>query len=224
LPINQLKAPEFSLGGIQMWTFYNQEEIFEGEKVIAGINTNDVKLDFKLIPEEDQKRAKMIIVNKNTESEFIDAKFYQNGNLVDYVYVQPMEWSSIVVSLGTSIDINSVSGQFELYSGILFNNIAFFEKLTDVYATSVISRPWSEVQSSPILGPLSWSFWTSFTWLEMQNETTIQQFSINGNEIFNSYLGLSKAVVSDDTVLTLNSERLESYVGVTWSEFVGKPV
>jgi hypothetical protein len=58
----------------------------------------------------------------------------------------------------------------------------------------------------------------------MQNETTIQQFSINGNEIFNSYLGLSKAVVSDDTVLTLNSERLESYVGVTWSEFVGKPV
>ena len=224
LPINQLKAPEFSLGGIQMWAFYKETETFEETKTIAAVNTTDLKLEFRLIPEQNGKRAKMVIFNATTGTEFTDVQFYQNGNLVDYPYLQPMEWASVVASLGTSIDINGVSGQFELYHGMLFNNIAFLEKQTDVFATTVDSRSWSQLLSDPVIGDLSWGFWTGYSWTEVANETTTQLFSIDGIEIFNSYLGLAKAVVVDDTSIVLNSEVVQKFVDVNWSQFSGRPV
>lgn len=224
LPINQLKAPEFSLGGIQLWTFYKEKEIFDEVITFASINTVDLKLDFKLIPEKNGKRAKIVIFNSTTGLEFKDVLFYQNGNLVDNPHIQPMEWSSIVASLGTSIDINGVSGQFELYHGMLFNNIAFLEKQTDVFATTSETRSWSELLSDSIIGPLSWGFWTAYQWSEIQNFNQTQLFSINGIEIFNSYLGLAKAVIVDDTSIVLNSEAVQKFMNVEWSQFSGKPV
>jgi hypothetical protein len=224
LPINQNKAPEFSLGGIQMWTFFKESETIDDIKTIAAVNTPDLKLEFRLIPETNGKRAKMIIFNATTGTEFTDVQFYQNGNLVDFPHIQPMEWASIVVSLGTSININAISGQFELYHGMLYNNIAFLEKQTDVFSTIVDSRAWSELLSDPVIGPLAWGFWNSYSWEEVANLTTTQLFTINGIEIFNSYLGLAKAVVVDDTSIMLNSEQLQQFVNVSWSEFSGKPV
>jgi hypothetical protein len=224
LPINQLKASEFSLGGIQLWTFYKEKEVFDENITIASINTPDIKLDFVLIPEANGKRARMTIFNNTTGIEFKDAQFYQNGNLVDNPYIQPMEWASIVVSLGNSININGISGQFELYHGMLFNNIAFLEKQTDVFATTTETRNWSELLSDPIIGPLSWGFWTAYNWSQVANYNTTQLFSINGIEIFNSYLGLAKAVIVDDTSIVLNSESVQKFMNIRWSQFNGKPV
>jgi hypothetical protein len=218
MPINQNKAPTFSLGGIQMWMFYKESETFDSVKTIGMINTPEDKIEIILSPEDNGKRAKMFLFDLKTGLQYSAVKFYQNGNLVSNPYIEPMQWTSIVMSLGSSIEINAQSGQLELYNGVLFNNIAFFEKLTDVFAIVKDFLRWIAVDDE------NWSYWTTSTWADILGEVVIQEFALNGIEVFNSYLGLSKVIVSDNKSLKLNSEKVDKFMNITWSQFVGKPV
>ena len=218
LPINQNKSPDFSLGGIQMWMFYKETETFTEELTVGYINAPNDKIQIILSPEIDGKRAKMYLYDLNTQSEYTTVKFYQNGNLVTNPYIEPMQWSSIVISLGSKIEINSQSGQLELYHGILFNNVSFFEQLTDVFALVKDFNRWISIDSQ------IWSNSASTTWVEILGEKTIQAFSLNGIEVFNSYLGLSKVSVSDTSSILVNEEKLDQFIGVSWSQFIARPV
>lgn len=218
LPINQNKSIDFSLGGIQMWMFYKDLEIFTEEKAIAMINAPNNKIQVILSPEPDGKRAKMYLFDLSTGSEYTAVKFYQNGNLVTNPYIEPTQWTSIVISLGTKIEISSQSGQFELYDGVLFNNIAFFEQLTDIFALVKDFNKWLSLDSQ------TWSNSASTTWSVVFGEKTIESFSLNGIEIFNTYLGLSKIVMSDDSVMNVNSEKVDKFMNISWSQFIGRPV
>lgn len=218
LPINQSKSSDFKLGGIQMWMFYKESEIFTEEKIVGMINAPNNKIQIILSPESNGKRSKMSLFDLNTGLEYSSVKYYQNGNLVTNPYIEPMQWSSIVISFGSQIDIYSQSGQLELYSGILFNNISFFEQLTDVFSLVKDFNRWLSVQTQ------IWSNSASVNWDIILGEKTIEAFSLNGIEIFNTYLGLSKVVIKDNSQLTLDAEKVDQFMNISWLQFVGKPV
>jgi hypothetical protein len=218
LPINQNKSPDFDLAGIQMWMFYKESETFNETKIVGMINAPKNKIQIILSPEHGGKRAKMSLFDLSTGLEYTSVKFYQNGNLTTHPYIEPAQWTSIVISLGSKISIYSQSGQLELYHGFLFNNVSFFEQLTDVFALVKDFKFWIPLASQ------IWLNSASISWSEIYGERTVEEFSLNGIEIFDTYLGISKIVASDESSMLLNSEKFDKFMGVSWSQFTQRPV
>ena len=218
IPMNQNKSPTFELGGLQMWMFYKEKGLFEDLQIIGMINTINEKIQIIIDPEDNGKRGKLYLYDLNSNQEFTSVKFYQNGNLVTNPYIEPLQWTSIIMSFGNKISLSSQSGQFEIYHGMVFNNIAFFEQLTDVFALTKDFNLWTFFSDE------IWLNSASVSWTEILGEKTIEAFSLNGIEIFNTYLGLSKVVIKDSSQLMIDAEKVEQFMNVSWLQFSGRPV
>jgi hypothetical protein len=232
IPINQQRVPDYILGGIQMWMFYNEDFTFNKIMQIAKISTNTKELDFYLIPEKDGKRASIKIYNSLNGIEEFDIIYYQNGNIVTNPIIYPQLWSSLIVSFGDEIFLDNQIGQLELYKGFTYNNIAMYKKGSIVFGSNVVTRTWNEVLSTivDVPGPsdptieLAWNFWTDFSWSQVEAEIILSSFSLDGQEIYESFFGLSKAISNDTSTVLVNSDSFKIVNDVIWEAFDGRPV
>ncbi len=232
VPINQQQASEYLLGGVQLWSFYNKSYTIDQTIKVARIKSANYVYDLYLIPETGNKRGTLRLYSADSGVEVINTVFYQNGAIVTNPIVYPQSWSSIVISFGESIILDNQIGQLELYEGFLFNNIAFFKKSSDILGIQQITRDWEDVRAATIdiPGPLDpsvenqWSLWEDSTWSEVEQLEEVQTFTIDGQDLYQSYFGLSKAVSSDDTTLFINSDSYKIVTNVNWSEYSGRPV
>jgi hypothetical protein len=232
IPINQQKTSEYLLGGIQLWSFYNKSNTIDQTTRVARIKSTNKTYDIYLIPETGNKRGILKLYDANSGIEVTNTIFYQNGSIVTYPIIYPQSWSSIVISLGDSVELNNQIGQLELYEGFLFNNIALFQKSSDILGIVQSTRDWSDVLATvfDIPGPLDisvhnpWSLWNEGTWADVEATEEIKTFTIDGEDLYQSYFGLSKAVSSDDTTLFINSDSYKIITNVNWSEYSGRPV
>jgi len=232
IPVNQQKNEEYLLGGMQLWMFYNKSNIIEETIKVARLKTNNQLIDVYLVPESGGERGSLKFFDALLGIEEIGIVIYQNGGKVKNPVIKPNSWTSLVISFGESLILNNQIGQLELYEGFLFNNIAFFQKSTEILGTVQITRNWSEVKTSiiDVPGPLDifvnnpWSLWLDLNWSEVEQTEEVKTFTINGSELFQTYFGLPKAVSSDDSKLLINSDSFRIVQGTIWTEFVGKPV
>ena len=232
IPINQQKTSEYLLGGIQLWSFYNKSNTIDQTTRVARIKSTNNTYDIYLIPETGNKRGILKLYDANSGIEVTNTIFYQNGSIVTYPIIYPQSWSSIVISLGDSVELNNQLGQLELYEWFLFNNIALFQKSSDILGIVQSTRDWSDVLATvfDIPGPLDisvhnpWSLWNEGTWADVEATEEIKTFTIDGEDLYQSYFGLSKAVSSDDTTLFINSDSYKIITNVNWSEYSGRPV
>lgn len=232
IPINQQRVPNYILGGIQMWMFYNTDFTFNKISQIAKVKTNTKELDFYMIPEKDGKRAIVKIYDSITGIEELNIVYYQNGEIVTNPILYPQLWSSLVVAFGDEVFLDGQTGQLELYEGFTYNNIAMYKKGSVVFGSNVVARKWNDVLSTvvDIPGPndpiisLDWNFWTDFTWGEVNAETQLSTFSLDGQEVYQSFFGLSKVISSDNSTILVNSDSFTIVTDVIWETFDGRPV
>jgi hypothetical protein len=232
IPINEQQTSEYLLGGIQLWSFYNKSSTIDETIKVGRIKTANYVYDLYLIPETGNKRGTLKLYDAESGIEVVETIFYQNGSIVTNPIIYPQSWSSILISFGQSIVLDGQIGQLELYEGFLFNNIAFFQKSSDILGIRQISRDWNDVRATivDIPGPVDpsidnlWSLWDNSTWAEIEQVEEIQTFTINGEDLYQSYFGLSKAILDDDTTLLINSDSYRVITNVTWSEYSGRPV
>lgn len=224
IPINQQLSNKYNLGGIQFFCMYNYDELISGERIVARLNTNERPAYFKIIPESNGKRASLKLFHANTDLEYTGATFYQNGLIVDSISIEPMCWNSIVVSFGQSYAFSNTLGQFELLEGMIFNNISFFQKLSDVLFSSAYENKWTQILFSPSASIQYWNqFDNEYTWSTALNAEQASLYSIPGNLVFNSYLGISNIVNRDSSTLTIDYEKSRLLMNTSWSIFSGTP-
>jgi len=231
IPLNQAKSQTYLLGGIQLWMFYNKDYKFESTIKIARISALDKILDVYAIPEFSQDRAKIIVYNAKTGIQDSDVKFYQNGSLVDYAYIEPISWTSFVMSFDKSLDLDNYIGQLELYEGFVYNNIALYQKSSDVLGTQIDSFTWEEFRNNTIqlegesITLLeTWDNKLDEIWNDFIEEIVNITYTINGKNIYESQLGLSKAISSDSSTLLINSDSVRILTDVEWSQYSGRAV
>ena len=231
IPINQQKSSDYLLGGVQIWMFYNQSETINDTVKIARITSIDRTVDIYLIPETSSNRAKIAAYDPNTGIQDFDAQFYQNGVFLENPYIEPLSWNSIVIAFGTSLDLDSYTGQLELYKGFLFNNIGLYKKSTDILGTTIEVYSWQDFrqvttvidgESVPVLQ--TWQSKMDNIWSDFPEEVIDVTYTIDGRNIYESYLGLSKAVSDDTSTLLINSDGINILTNVTWNEYSGRPV
>jgi hypothetical protein len=212
--------------------FYNKDFTFNNISQVAKIKTNTKELDFYVIPEKDGKRATIKTYDSITGIEELNIIYYQNGEVVTNPIIYPQLWSSLVASFGDGVFLNSQIGQLELYEGFTYNNIAMYKKGSIVFGSDLVFRTWNDILSTviDIPGPsdptinLSWDFWINFDWSQLESETQLNTFSLDGQDVYQSFFGLSKVVSSDNSKVLVNSDSFKIVSDVVWESFDGRPV
>lgn len=115
-----------------MWINYNKKSLVDTREKIFSIYSNDKKINFYVEPEVAYQRAKVVPYLYEISGEEIDTntKMYQNGVQID-PYLYPMSWSLVSVTFDEPMDFANTIGQLEIYPGVMFNNVALFERSID---------------------------------------------------------------------------------------------
>lgn len=239
IPLNSNKVPTYYLGGVQFWGMYNKDSSINQVEKIGRISTPDRIFDLYLDPIDNGKRALLKAFDAETGliADVVnvindDIVFYQDGSRIKYPVIEPLKWTSIVISVGAQILLNSVSGQFELYEGFVYNNIASFQKTSQLFGQSIDARIWQEVRRAEIVvdGEIltfdyEWTDWTPYDWYGVYApSTTPVSFNLNGSDVIKSYLGTSSIVCDDESIININSEGVDLISNVVWNTTFVKPV
>jgi hypothetical protein len=232
IPINNQRSPEYTLGGIQFYLLYNKDYLINERTKVGSIKTSSNTFDIYMETETGGKRGKVKLYNVETGLEDTNSIFYQNGRVVTNPVIEPSIWTSIIISFSQDINLNSQIGQFEIYEGFVYNNIAMFNKSAAIFGTIIEGRDWNDVKSTVVDIPglndptvdNSWLSWTNFNWREVWLTEDILSFTVNGEDIHQSLFGLAKATIRDDSVLSFNSDSFRIISNATWTLYEGKVV
>jgi hypothetical protein len=234
IPINDSLKSDQEIVGLQMFLMYNESELFTETKRIGKISSPDISFDIVLSPENDGKRAFLKIFNSTTGTEFTNTKLFLNGKLVNKIVIEPLSWNYIAISFEKDslsehypIYLNSARGQIEIYSGVKVDNVASFTELNPIKQDLITYDLWSNVSDNinneENVIDESWQYWSaSTTWAEILAEKSqeITLLSLDGKEIFDTYVGLSFGIVNDNSVIDVTHDSIVIINDITWDEYL----
>jgi hypothetical protein len=172
-------------------------------------------------------RGRIEIFDLNTQNKSEGITFYQNGNIVDNPHIEPLSWNSFIFTFDESLVLNNRVGQFEIYEGMMVNNIAFYRKATDILGTTLTDKIWQEVRGESV-----WGTWLEtnprtediYVWDEVDDKFIVETFSVDGKAIYETTFGLSTAILRDDTKILLGSDGVKVITGTIWDQFADRAV
>lgn len=232
VPINYKRSTDFTFGGFQVWAMYNKDTTINSISNIMRVDTEDRKYDLILQPLDDGQRGIIKIYDAETGLEDTNTVFYQNGNLIRNPIIYPLTWTSIVVSFGEDINLDSTIGQLELYEGMVYNNISSYRKSTEVLGQSIEARTWQEarqqeflINDEVVIVEFQWEDWYPYLWDDVYSQTSTLTFALDGSSITRSYLGISSLVCNDSSSIIISSqEGVDIISDVVWDRKFVKPV
>ena len=225
VPINKDLKQDQELVGIQMFLMYNESNLFTEKRYIGKIFSENEFYDIVLVPEQSGKRAFFKIYNQSGE-EFLLAKFFLNGKLVNDIVIEPFIWNYIAISLQeNSITLNGIIGEIEIYSGVRVDNIASFIELNPSKQQLVDYDNWNLLDDPipPSASATPWQYWSaSSTWTEVLDERSLNVtvLSLDGESIFNTYSGLSSGIANDDSLISVNYDSIVIINDIDWDTYL----
>jgi hypothetical protein len=218
VPINQSLKPAQEVVGLQIFLMYNESNSFTERKKIGKIFSSNDSFDIVLVPEEDGKRAFFKIFDTETGAEFTTAKSFLNGKLVNDIVIEPLTWNSISISLQeNSIPLDQIIGEIEIYSGVKVDNVASFIELNPIKQNLIVYDEWDIVNDE------DWSYWSSSaTWTQVLDEQSLEitVLSLDGEELFNTYSGLSSGIGSDNSIVNVTSDSVVILNDADWDIYL----
>jgi hypothetical protein len=225
IPINKDLKQNQEVVGIQMFLMYNESNTFTEKKYIGKIFNQDKAFDIVIVPEQDGKRAFFKIYNERGE-EFLLAKFFLNGKLVNDIVIEPFIWNYIAISLQeNSIPLDGILGEIEIYSGVRIDSVASFIELNPTKQALVDYDNWSFLDDAipPSASATMWEYWSaSSTWTEVLDERSLNVtvLSLDGENIFNTYAGLSSGIANDNSIVSVTEDSVVIINDVTWDTYL----
>ena len=218
IPINESLKNDQEVVGLQMFLMYNESNQFTEIKKIGKIFSSDDSYDIVLEPEADGKRAFFRIFDSKNGTEFTNARFFLNGNLVNNVVIEPLSWNYVAISLQeNSIPLNGIIGEIEIYSGVKVDNVASFIELNPIKQDLISYDEWNVVDDQ------TWTYWSaSATWTQALDAQPLEVtvLSLDGEELFNTYLGLSSGITDDNSILNVSQDSIVIINDITWDEYL----
>jgi hypothetical protein len=218
IPINETLKNSQEVVGLQMFLMYNESKLFTERRKIGKIFSSDNSYDIILDPEDDGRRAFLYIFDSNTGAEFTTAKFFLNGKLVNDIVIEPLSWNYITISLQeNSIPLDGIIGEIEIYSGVKVDNVASFMELNPIKQELITYDEWNVVDDE------EWDYWSaSATWTQALDQQSLEVtvLSLNGEEIFNTYVGISSGIADDNSIINVTQDSIVIINDITWDEFL----
>jgi len=172
IPINQFKNTEYDLHGMNFWLCYNESREFSENIKILTLLSETETFNFYLIPQDNNKRAKLVAYRKTLSGdvEYTNINYYQNGILLDNQHLYPMSWSFITFSFTDPLSMDNYIGRLEIHPKILFNNVSIYnqsiiKKVDDIFESHLgLSNIVAQDSSTLTLTSDSTKLYTGITW------------------------------------------------------------
>jgi hypothetical protein len=220
VPINQQQASEYLLGGVQFWGFYNKNYTIEPSQAIAQIKTYLKTYTLYLSPESNSLRGKVVVYDENNINVSNELIFYQNGKLVDDIYITPLTWNSILIVFDQGENLANYVGQFEVYEGLMVNNMAFYRKSNEAVGREFILNDWVDLSTET-----TWQTWENAqNWSSIEGQVEELRVNVDGSNIYESTFGVASVVLDDTSQLNVSSDNVTIITGTIWEEYSQKPV
>lgn len=231
--INHNEEDTYIFGSLQMWMRHADSNIGTETKLISSIKMQDSSINIYLEPEADGRRAFLHVHDADTGENIQNIVFFQDGNVVSNPVVYPQRWTSIGISFLDPLIFNGYEGRIEFYQDILFNNIVkYMYSDNSVNTFKALFSKWFQVLSNEENSPPvnTWEYvkegdaGTTNTWRQATSSLQLNQYTINGENIYNNQTGISVSVTDDTSRLSIMSNGADVMTDVVWDTLELSPV
>lgn len=230
MPINQERKASLTIGSFQLWTKYEFNEFSVVPFSIFDVESRNRNIEFVVTADSSGRRG--VISARDKVTKIIEERltFYQNGIPVKNPVIEINEWNAIGVEFDDPLVFNDYVGYINLFRGVTFNNISYYDTTGLGERTATSPRIWLRVLTEDGLGNLTWAYWETDpitseqqTWRNVAviNERTV--FDLSQNDIYKAFAGVNRIIVDDGTSLNVNSDQLTVFSGTSWNRFSGIP-
>ena len=230
MPINQSQKSFLRVGSFQLWAKYDFPEFSFVPYEIFSIEGKTRNIEFVVAADSSGRRGIVSARDKITKIVEERLTFYQNGIPVKNPIVEIGEWSAIGIEFDDPIEFNNFTGYLNLYRGMVFNNIAYYETSGLGERIATTQRIWLRVLTEDGSGNYTWAYWAvdPFTfqeksWRDVALISEKRVFDITQGDIYDSFAGTNRIIVDDGTSLSIDSDQLTIISGASWTRFSGKP-
>lgn len=232
--ININEDSNYIFGATQMWARYQSDNFGESEMPMASIFKSDDSINIVIEPETGGKRAFVNAYNNSSGDKLQNIIFFQDGEVVESPVMYPKRWTSIIISFLEPIPFDDFNGRIEFYEGILFNNIVKYLYSNDSINTfKSIFAKWYQILYNENNDPPVNTWYDienpegisgTRTWIQATAAVEPNQYTINGEDIYNNLTGLSVSVTDDTSRLNVYSNGVDVMTDVVWQQFEKSPV
>jgi hypothetical protein len=226
MPINQNQSREFSVQSLQIWIKQNIFDLPAVSYPIFEIEGFEETVEFVIRSDSSGKRAVLAARDKKSKSIKSGVSFYQNGIRTKSPYLEYNEWICLGISFDDPIIFDNYVGYLNLFRGIAFNNISYFDPNGMGKTTSVESRNWLNVLNPDGEGEVSWEYWYEDSenneirkWVDVYVLGSSEYFSITPQDIYETFVGTNNIVFDDGDQLDIKNDSLAVFQSSEWSEF-----
>lgn len=226
VPINTSRANDFKAIAMQMAVRFDGDYFPYAPTQIFEIESKDAYLKFYMVANDPSgRRAKIYAIDAKTGIVQNGIGFYWNGKIVKEPVLTLQEWGFLGISFANSLNFSSFEGAIRMTGPLLFNSISYYQSTNLQEVQNISERPWFRVKVLDNKG-LDWEFWDlpSFNWNNVLVLAETSYYGVNPSEVYKSYTGTNKIVVSDDTPITLKDYAYSVYTNVNWVKYVLDPV
>lgn len=226
IPMNTSRANNFKVIAMQMAVRFDGDYFPYAPTQIFEVESKGSYIKFYMVANDPSgRRAKIYAIDAKTGLIQDGIGFYWNGKIVKEPVLTLQEWGFLGINFADSLDFSFFEGATRLTGPLLFNSISYYQStnLQEVQNTS--ERPWFRVKVLSGLG-LDWEFWNapSFNWNKVLVLSETSYYGVNPSEVYKSYTGTNKIIVSDDAPVTLTNYGYVLYTDIGWSKFIVDPV
>jgi hypothetical protein len=226
IPINTSRANDFKAIAMQMAVRFDGDYFPYAPTQIFEIESKTAYIKFYMVASDPSgRRAKIYGIDAKTGLVQDGIGFYWNGKVVKEPVLTLQEWGFLGISFADSLIFSSFEGAIRLTGPLLFNSISYYQSTNLQEVQNVSERPWFRVK---VLSgsDLDWEFWNapSFNWNKVLVLSETSYYGVNPSEVYKSYTGTNKIIVSDDSPVTLKDYGYSLYTDVNWSKFTVDPV
>jgi hypothetical protein len=226
VPINSSRANDFKAIAMQMAVRFDGDYFPYAPTQIFEIESKDAYIKFYMVASDPSgRRAKIYAIDAKTGLVQNGIGFYWNGKVVKDPVLTLQEWGFLGISFADSLVFSSFEGAIRLTGPLLFNSISYYQSTNLQEVQNVSDRPWFRVK---VLSgsTLDWEFWNSpsFNWNKVLVLAETSFYGVNPSEVYKSYTGTNKIIVSDDMPVVLKDYGYSVYTDVNWVKYVVDPV
>lgn len=224
IPINENILSDYDLGSVQLWSKYSLSTFSTAVPTkMFSINGPQDNIDFYAYADANGQRGILRAVNADTGLPYEDLNFYQDGKYVTYPIIYPREWTAIHISFGQGVSMRSFTGTVELYEGFNYDNIIVYKNSNTIERQSNVYELWGEIVAD------TWQqVYQPDTLVNTWETTVIRRvpvtFIVDSLATYNSQVGLSAAVIEDDSSLEVNSGGVDLFMENQWDDFILRPI
>lgn len=226
IPVNTSRAEDFKAIAMQMAVRFDGDYFPYAPTQIFEIESRTAYLKFYMVASDPSgRRAKIYAIDAKTGLIQDGIGFFWNGKTVKDPVLTLQEWGFLGINFADSLIFSSFEGAIRLTGPLLFNSISYYQSTNLQEVQNVSERPWFRVK---VLGnePIDWRFWDapSFNWNKVLVLSETSYYGVDPSEVYKSYTGTNKLIVSDDAPVTFKKYGYSLYTDVGWSKFVVDPV